>query len=75
MSNQAPTFTVPAALMQEIVNYLQERPHKEVRALIDGILACNPRPKPPAAAADAPPPPKLPPNEEPGLAPEPVLEK
>lgn len=37
-----PEITLPVSLVQQIVNYLQERPHREVRRLIDGVLQHNP---------------------------------
>ena len=43
-----PTFTMPVSLVQAGLNYLETRPHKEVRQLIDGILACNPKTEAPA---------------------------
>lgn len=38
-------MVMPMNLAQAIVNYLEQRPHREVRALIDNIVACNPRPR------------------------------
>ena len=39
---------MPVSLVQAVLNYLETRPHKEVRQLIDGILACNPKTEAPA---------------------------
>jgi len=33
---------IEEALLDSILNYLDERPHKEVRGLVDGIIKCPP---------------------------------
>ena len=33
---------IPVALAQAIASYLEERPHREVRSLIDGLLGLRP---------------------------------
>lgn len=75
MTNQTPQSTdthivLPRDLAQRIINYLETRPHREVRGLIDGVLSCNPRPPaPPKQRFEKAEPEEK--DEEPGLAPEP----
>lgn len=39
MSHQQPEFLlIPLPLAQQVVSYLQERPYKEVQALLRGLL-------------------------------------
>lgn len=48
MITQDPPFTIPASLMQRVIDYLAKRPYDEVHKLIHAILAHNPKPEPPA---------------------------
>lgn len=41
-------MVIPTPVVQGLLNYLDTRPHREVRALIDAVLQCNPKPKPKA---------------------------
>ena len=35
-------YEISLELLQSIVNYLENKPHREVRALIDEIAKCKP---------------------------------
>lgn len=54
---------IPTDTVQAVVNYLEDRPHKEVRALIDSLLACNGRKLKPEPEAEAQPEPEPQPRE------------
>lgn len=43
MSETPQMFTLPSALMQQVLNYLVSRPYSEVHELIQAILAHNPK--------------------------------
>jgi len=38
MSHQPEFLLIPLPLAQQVVSYLQERPYKEVQALLQGLL-------------------------------------